>query len=132
MNKKDIYQLMAFPVSSLLMLALAALVVSIQYSKHYTEIQEKNQQSQQKFDQFIENVKSGKWQLTNDKWIEGMKLQRAEAKEQYDSIVPLIEFLQFIGWFSLILAACNALVVLYVKDKIMKRHNGLLSDQQKK
>jgi len=132
MSKKDIYQLMVFSVLSLLMLALAALVVSSQYSKHYTEIQNGNQENQQKFDQFVENVKNGKLQLTTDKWIEDMKLQRAEVKDQHDSIVPLIEFLQFVGWFSLILAACNVLVVLYVKDKIKKRQNGLLNEGQKR
>jgi hypothetical protein len=129
MSKKDIYQLIAFPVSGFLILALAAFFISNRYFKDYTEIQKKNQESQQKFDQFVENVKSGKWQLTTEQWVEGMKLQRTEAEAEYESIIPLIEFLKFIGWFGLVLAACNALVVLYVKDKILKRQNGLLREE---
>ncbi len=61
-----------------------------------------------------------------------MKLQRTEAKAEYDSIIPLIEFLKFIGWFGLVLAICNALVVLYLKDKILKRQNSFLREEQKK
>lgn len=131
MSKKDIYQLIAFPVSSFLMLAMAAFFISNWGFKEYTEIQKKNQDSQQKFDQFVENVKSGKWQLTNDKWIEAMKGQRSETKAQFEFSVPLIEFLKFIGWFSLISAGCNALVVLRIKEKILKRQNSLLREEQK-
>jgi hypothetical protein len=132
MNKKDIYQLIAFPVLSFVIIAVAAFFISNQYLKSYAEIQKKNQTSQQKFDQFVENVKNGKWQLTTEQWIEGMKLQRTEAKAEYDSIIPLIEFLKFIGWFGLVLAICNALVVLYLKDKILKRQNSFLREEQKK
>ncbi len=128
MNKKDTYQLIAFPVSSFLILGIVAFFISNLYFKDYTEIQKKNQVSQQKFDQFVENVKSGKWQLTTDKWIEGMKLQRTEAKAEFEFSVPLIEFLKFIGWTGLVFAVCNALVVLYVKEKILKRQNGLLRE----
>jgi hypothetical protein len=129
MSKKDIYQLITFPAFSFLMLAIGALFISNWCSKEYTEIQKKNQDSQQKFDQFVENVKSGKWQLTNDKWIEAMKGQRSETKAQFEFSVPLINFLQFTGWFSLILAVCNVLVVLRIKEKIMKRQNSLLREE---
>ncbi len=66
MNKKDIYQLIAFPVLSFVIIAVAAFFISNQYLKSYAEIQKKNQTSQQKFDQFVENVKNGKWQLTTE------------------------------------------------------------------
>jgi hypothetical protein len=71
-------------------------------------------------------------QLSTDKWIEGMKLQRSEAEAEYKGIASLIEFLQFIGWFSLILAACNVFVVLYVRDNVKKRQNNLLYEKQMK
>jgi len=132
MNKKDIYHLIMFPVLCFLILSASALFFSHLYFGYYNNHEKENQVSEQKFEQFIDNVKSGKWQLTTDKWIEGMKLQRSEAETEYKSVVPLIEFLQFIGWFSLILAACNVLVVLYVKDKIKKRQNDLLCEGQKK
>ena len=88
MNKKDIYHLTGFPVLSFLIIALSALFFSSLYFRHYKEHQKENQESQQKFDQFVENVKSGKWQLTTDKWIEGMKLQRSEAEAKYEIFVP--------------------------------------------
>ncbi len=121
-----------FPVSSFLILALGALLISNRYFEDYKKIQKRNLARQQKFDQFVENIKSGKWQLTNDKWIEEMKLQGKVSNDQFESIVPLIEFLQFIGWFSLVLAVCNVLAVLYVKDKIKKRQNDLICEEQKK
>ena len=123
MNKKDIYHLIMFPVLCFLIFSVSALFFSHLYFGYYNDHEKEKQISEQKFEQFIDNVNSGKWQLTTDKWIEGMKLQRSEAEAEYKSIVPLIEFLQFIGWFSLILAACNVLAVLYVKDTIKKRQN---------
>jgi hypothetical protein len=132
MNKKEIYHLIMFPGLCFLILSAGAWFFSHLYFGYYNNHEKENQISEQKFEQFIDNVKSGKWQLTTDKWIEGMKLQRSEAETEYQSVVPLIEFLQFIGWFSLILAGCNVLVVLCVKDKIKKRQNDLPCEGQKK
>ena len=132
MNKKDIYHLIMFPVLCFLILSASALFFSHLYFGYYNNHEKENQVSEQKFEQFIENVKSGKWQLTTDKWIEGMKLERNTAEDEYKTIVPLIEHLRFIGWFSLILAACNVLVVLYVRDNIKKRQSELLREEQKK
>ena len=123
---------MLFPVSSFLILALGAFFVSSQHLKHYTEIQNGNQDSQEKFDRFVENVKSGKLQLTTDKWIEAMKLQRSQAEAEFEFSLPLIEFLKSIGWIGLVFAACNALVVLHVRDNIKKRQSELLYEEQKK
>jgi hypothetical protein len=121
MNRKDIYQLITFSTVCFLGLAFGTLFMSSVYFRHYNEHEKERQVSQQKFDQFVENVKSGKWQLSTDKWIEGMRLQRSEAETEYQAGVPFIKFLQFIGWFAVSLAACNVLIVFYVRDKIQKR-----------
>ena len=132
MNKKEVFHLIMFPVLCFIILSANALFFSHLYFGYYNNHEKENKVSEQKFEQFVENVKSEKWQLTTDKWIEGMKLQRSTAETGYKTVVPVIEFLQFIGWFSLILAVCNVLVVLHVKDKIKKRQNDLLCEKQKK
>ncbi len=129
MNKKDICHLIAFPVFSFLIIAVGALFSSNLYSRHYNELEQENQVRQQRFEQFVENVKNGKWQLTTDKWIEGMRRQRSSAEAERKIIVPLIEFLRFIGWFGLILAAFNVLFVLYVRDNIKKRSSALVREE---
>ena len=128
MNKQDIRSLTVLPVSSFLIVAVAALFFSTWYFKSYNEHEKENRVRQQKFERFVENIKNGKWQLTTDRWIEGMRLQRSEAEADYESILPLIEFVQFIGWFGFILAACNVLVVLHVKNTIKKRQGALLRE----
>jgi len=129
MNKKDICHLIAFPVFSFLIIAVGALFSSNLYSRYYNELEKENQMRQQRFEQFVENVENGKWQLTTDKWIEGMRRQRSSAEAERKTIVPLIEFLRFIGWFGFILAAFNVLVVLYVRDNIKKRSSALVREE---
>jgi hypothetical protein len=60
MNKNDIYNLIGFPVLSFLIIVISALFFSSLYFKYYNKHEKENQESQQKFDQFVENVKSGK------------------------------------------------------------------------
>ena len=124
MNTKDICHLIGFPVFSFLAIAAGALFFSNLYSRYSNELETENQMRQQKFVQFVENVKSGKWQLATDQWIEGMRHQRSSAEAEHKTVVPLIEFLRFTGWFGFILAALNVLVVLYVRDNIQKRQKA--------
>jgi hypothetical protein len=91
--------------------------------RYYSEHEKEDQLSEQKFEQFVENVKGGKGQLTTDQWIEVVKHHRIAARSERKTIVPIIEHLQFLGWFSLVLGVCNVLAILYVKDNIKRRHN---------
>ena len=124
MNNKDFYKLMGFPVFCLVLLAALALFVSNLYSKLSNRHDNEIQSSRQKFEGFVENVKNGKWQLTTDQWIEGMRLQRSAVEEQRNIAVSLTRLIRTIGWFSLILAACVALVALNVRDGIKKHESA--------
>ena len=69
MNKKDI-TLWLFPIVFFLIITCAALFAA--------RMEQKIQKGDSaKFEEFVSNVQSGKWQLTTDKWIEGMRQQQA-------------------------------------------------------
>ncbi len=106
------------------MLAASALLLSNKYFRQYHKHEKERLESDQKFVLFVENVKSGKWQFTTDKWIEGMRLQRVAAESNFQMSVPFIEFLQFIGWFGFICVGCNILIIFYVRNDCRKRQDA--------
>ena len=52
----------------------------------------------QKFDTFVRNVQSGKWQLTTDKWLKGMRLEHDTADAYQKACFEIGETMRAGGW----------------------------------
>lgn len=69
--------------------------------------------SQQKFESFVENVKSGKWQLTTEKWLEGMRDEHNLANGYRSAgagvvkMFLLLMFASLVGFFVYLAVICS-------------------------
>ena len=76
---------------------------------------------QQKFDVFVANVKSGKWQLTADRWLEGMRRERATAEAYRKAGASTVELMQDFVWASLAGILLQTCVVFSVRKTLIER-----------
>ena len=67
MTKKDIAYLLS-PSLFFIVVAITALFTS-NMIRQYT----RDDGSQQKFDAFVDNIQSGKWNFTTDRWLEAIR-----------------------------------------------------------
>jgi hypothetical protein len=74
MTKRDLAILLS-PSIFFIVVAVAAFLTSEMIRRHI-----RDDGSRQKFDTFVTNVQSGKWQLTTDKWLEGMQWEEDTAE----------------------------------------------------
>src|SRR5436189_109323 len=96
-----------------LVIALGAFVLSEQeiHRHHLAQARE----SQEKFDRFVADVRSGKRELTPDKWIEGMCLERKLTESERQFSLETARTMRAGGWFMLIGVAFQTIVVFSVR-----------------
>lgn len=75
MTKREIFLLLS-PT-----LLFATIVVASFFMSHTVREATRDNGHRQKFETFISNVQNGKWQVTTDKWVVGMREEEATAQE---------------------------------------------------
>lgn len=114
MTKKDVWNLLA-PSLLFAGLAVSALFFAGLATKYTGANRAK--ESEEKFETFIKNVETGKWQLTPDRWIHGMRLYRASANSDREIITVLADFMQFSGWVGLFAVLYQVAIVFALRAK---------------
>ena len=76
------------------------------------------QENQQKYDTFVANVKSGKWQLTSDKALEAIRLERKRTEAEAQISLQAARTIRSGGWCILLGVACQVLVVFSVVGRL--------------
>jgi|HubBroStandDraft_6_1064221.scaffolds.fasta_scaffold584718_2 hypothetical protein len=114
MTKKDVFILLS-PSIFFIVVAVAAFLTSemIRRHTHYDG-------SRQKFDTFVTNVQSGKWQLTTNKWLEGMQREEATAEAYRDVGADSADMMRVFAWTSLAGIVFQTAVVFSVKKRLRK------------
>lgn len=74
--------------------------------------------SHEKFEAFVQKVESGKWQLTTDKWLEGMRLQQATAEANLKADVALRELMLCLAGASLLGIIFQVFVMLHASKRL--------------
>jgi len=115
MTKRNIFSLL-FPSVLFLILAIAALIgseVQFRYSQRAAL-------DYQQFEKVIDNLQSGKQQLTQEMWIEGMRRELAAIKAESQISDNMAGWLRFLGWFGLLGVFLQAAAVFSVRAKCKK------------
>jgi len=81
----------------------------------------KDDGEQQKFKAFVDNVESGKWQLTTDRWLEGMRRERAIALAYRTANAGTARVYQDYIWVSLTGILFQTVAVFTVWRRLRKR-----------
>ncbi|HEV7924946.1 MAG TPA: hypothetical protein VGR14_06300 [Verrucomicrobiae bacterium] len=105
MKKRDIAVLLAPGIFFILVVVAAFLPI--------TELSDGS--SQKKFDQFVDNVRSGKWQLTSERWIEGLQVQRKETEH---FLGQFIDRMQMFCWLGVAGMLAQIATVLFVAKSL--------------
>ena len=77
--------------------------------------------SQQKFDVFVSNVQSGKWQLTTGEWLKGMRLEHNEVVEYQKACFEIGEAFLCLGWGLLVCILWQTGTVFIVRKRLQKQ-----------
>ena len=112
MTRRNIITLL---LPSLLFLTMA--IGAFLFSEIHLRHREPDGSNEKKFEVFVDNVKSGKWQLTSDRWIEGMRRERAVAKAEREISDTLAQALRMWGWVGLLGFSFQIAVVFSVRAK---------------
>src|SRR5262245_47969713 len=115
-NKQSL--LLFCPCLLFLVIALGAFVLSEQEIRRHNLAQER--ESQEKFDRFVADVRTGKRELTQDKWIEGMRLEREQTRAERQFSFSSARTMRAGGWFLLMGSAFQAVVAFSVKPVSQK------------
>ena len=114
MTKRDIATLLS-PSIFFILVAVAAFWTSDAIGRHT-----RDDGGQQKFDTFVKNVQSGKWQLTTDRWLEGMRQERAIAEAYREAGTSTADMMRDLVWASLVGIAFQVAVVFSVRKRLRK------------
>jgi hypothetical protein len=114
MTKRDIITLLS-PSVFFIVAAIAAFMMSAMIREH-----SRDDGSHQKFDTFVANVQSGKWQLTTDRWLEGMKREEALSEAYRHAYVGAGQMLQIVCWATIAGIALQIAAVYSVRKKLSK------------
>lgn len=114
MTKRDIAYLLS-PSILFIMLAVAAFL-EFTLTHDYT----RDDGHSQKFGTFVTNVQNGKWQLTTDKWLEGMRHEEATAESYRQFIVGTSRMSQIIFWSAIAGFVFQIAIVLSIRKKLSK------------
>jgi len=117
MTKKDIFYLLS-PSIAFVILAAAAVLSSNTILRLDDPVREN--ESQQKFEKFVTKVKSGEWQLTQDKMIEGMRLAREAAAAARRASVSIGELMRDFVWLALVGIFWQLAAVISVRKRLQK------------
>ena len=111
MTKKDIAILLA-PIVMFLTVGVTLLFVADLIHRRIEA-----GDSHEKFEAFVQNVESGKWQLTTDRWLEGMRRQQATASAYLQADVGIRELLLWLVWAALLGIIFQVAAVLHVRKR---------------
>jgi len=92
MTKQDVAILLS-PSVFFIVAAVAAFMMSNMIRQHT-----RDDGSHEKFDTFVTNVQSGKWQLTTDRWLEGMRREEATSEAYRQASIDAGQMLQVVCW----------------------------------
>jgi hypothetical protein len=114
MTKKDMTLLLS-PTMFFAVLAVAAYFTSLQLQNY-----SKDDSHQQKFEIFVTNVKSGKWDLTTDRWLEGMRHEKRSGDAYREAYSDTAGMFQILLWTSLAGIVFQAVAVFTVVRRMRK------------
>jgi hypothetical protein len=114
MTKRNIITLLS-PSVFFIVAAVAAFMWSAMIREH-----SRDDGSHQKFDTFVANVQSGKWQLTTDKWLEGMRDEEATSEAYRQGYVGAGQMLQIVCWTTVAGIAFQVAAVYSVRKRLSK------------
>ena len=117
MTKKDVAILLS-PSIAFVILASLAFLSSGMILGHFDSNQER--ESQQKFERFVAKVKSGEWQLTQDKMIEGMRLAQEAAAADRRASASIGELMRAFVWLALAGIFLQLVAVFSVRKRLQK------------
>lgn len=120
MKIKDTVILLA-PLVLFLTVGTTALLIGDKLHQEITQ-----DDSHQKFEAFAQNVESGKWQLTTDKWLEGMRRQQASTEAHLKTDASLGDLMFWIGWASFAGILLQAGAVLHVRRRLKSNQDASL------
>lgn len=86
MTSKDVASLAAFNLVFII-LAVAALIFA-NGARDYADLA-KAKEREKKFETFVQNVESGKWELTRDRWIDLMRRHRKIEEAERESLISI-------------------------------------------
>jgi hypothetical protein len=124
MTKKEIVLLLS---PSLIFAAIAIIAFFI---SHMVQQHTRDDDHRQKFEAFVENVQSGKWQLTTEKWLEGMRREDATAEDYRNASVSLAKIFQDFIWLSLAGIMFQAIAVISVLKRLRAMGNTVQNLQR--
>ncbi len=78
-------------------------------------------QERQRFENFVKNVQSGKWQLTTDRWLVGMRSQHRLVEAERGTRLQLAETMRSGVWHILAGIGFQAIAVLWVRNDCRKQ-----------
>ena len=116
MTKKDI----AFLLSPILFFLVIG--IGLFSSAGLLQMRVNTGASSEKFDTFVQNVKSGKWQPTTNQWLDLMQGERTVVASNLKSDSSLREVLLTLVLFCLIGLLCQVAVVLHFRKKAKVRN----------
>jgi hypothetical protein len=114
MTKKDVIILLS-PSILFIVVAVAAFLTSEMIRQHT-----RDDGSKQKFDTFVTNVQNGKWQLTTDKWLEGMRREEATAEAYRQASATNGDMMQIIGYTTLAGILLQTAAIFSVRKRLRK------------
>jgi len=114
MTKKDIALLLSPG------LFFAVVAVAAFFTAEMIEQRSKDDGGHQKFLTFVSNVQSGKWQLSTDRWLEGMRRADATAEAYRKADASTVAMFRDFAWTALAGMALQAAVVYSVLKRVRK------------
>jgi hypothetical protein len=115
MTKRDIITLLA-PSIVFATVGICAFIISQSIQRH-ADI-EHTPEHQQKFDTFVTNVVSGKWQLTTDRWLVVLRsTERVAESERVVNADAAVEVRDFV-WLAAIGIFWQVAAVFIVKRRL--------------
>jgi hypothetical protein len=116
MKNKDIALLLA-PSLVFILIAVGSLLMA-GLIRQSTD----NDDGAQKFNTFVQNVQTGKWRLTTDRWIDGMRQERAVAESYRQADSSTAGSIRIFACLTLLGVGFQAIVVLVTAKKL--RHDA--------
>ena len=114
MTKRDIATLLS-PSFFFIVVVVASFLTSGMIRR-----QTRDDGSRQKFEAFVTNVQSGKWQLTTDRWLEGMRREEATAEAYRQASATSGDMMQVIGWTTLAGILLQTAAIFSVRKRLKK------------
>jgi len=114
MTKRDIVTLLS--PSVFFILAAVAALMTFAITRSHT----RDGGSHQKFETFVTNVQSGQWQLTPDRWLEGMRREEAASEAYRQTCAEVGQMLLVVGLAILAGIVFQIVAVYSVRKRLSK------------